>query len=191
MRSFLIPLALSAALFTGGCEAVALGVATPMVIQQKHVNLTNASYAAADSISQQAGKRFAKERPLYVSDLQEIFHKNQPHPPGANAEDLIDRALTGEPKPSPKVGQVLSAQMRDRFIQLGYKVVTSTAAQTGGALGLVSGTYEFVSGTMIVSLKLKDQGTGEIVTLYNYSLPMTYDIRKYMTGGENVLPPLL
>ena len=190
MRSLLIPLALSAAMFTGGCEAVAVGVATPMVIQQKHVNLTNASYAASDSISQQAGKRFSRERPLYVADLQEIFHKDQPHPPGANAEDVINSALSGKPRPSPKVGQVISQQMRDRFIQLGYKVVTSAAGHTGGATGLVSGTYEFVSGTMIVALKMTDQSTGEIITLYNYSLPMTYDIRKYMTGGENVLPPL-
>lgn len=163
----------SAALALGGCMPVVAGVATPMIIQQKHVNLTNASYAAADTLSQQAGKKFSKQRPLIVSDLQEI----------------IDMSKT-KPIASPRVGQVISAQMRDRFLQLGYKVVDSTTHQVGGAPGEVLGTYEFVSGTMMVSLKMMDRGTGQIITLYNYSLPMTYDIKKYMPSNANMLPPL-
>lgn len=173
MRRLLATLVLTSALFTGGCEVVAVGVATPMIIQQKHVNLTNASYAAADSISQQAGNRFSKERPLIVDDLQEIIDMNKT-----------------KPIASPKVGQVISAQMRDRFTQLGYKVVGEGVRTTGGAPGEVSGTYEFVSGTMIVALKLTDRGTGEVITLYNYSLPVTYDIKKYMPSNANMLPPL-
>ena len=43
---------------------------------------------------------------------------------------------------------------------------------------------------MIVALKLTDRDTGQIVTIYNYSLPVTYDIKKYMSGNAGVLPPL-
>ena len=190
MRCLPAALLLSSALLLGGCEAVALGVATPMVIQQKHVNLPNASYAAADILSQQAGKRLEKERPLIVTDLQEVFNPNQARPPVANIDDVIDRTK-GKPQPSPKVGQVISSQMRDRFTQLGYNVVQSPVYQGGGAPAEVSGTYEFVSGTMIVALRMVDRGNGQVITIYNYSLPMTYDIRKYMHGSANMLPPLL
>ena len=173
MSRFGTALLLSSVLALGGCMPVVAGVATPMIIQQKHVNLTNASYAAADSISQQAGKRFSTERTLVVEDLQEIIDMSQK-----------------KPIANPKVGRVISEQMRDRFTQLGYKVSQSPVYQGGGAPGVVSGTYEFVSGTMIVALKLTDRDTGQIVTIYNYSLPVTYDIKKYMSGNAGVLPPL-
>ena len=90
----------------GGCEAVALGVATPMVIQQKRVNLLNSSYAAADVLAQQTGKKMPKSMPLMVSELQEIIDVNKQ---GA--------------KPSPKLGQVISQQIQTRFAQLGYNIV--------------------------------------------------------------------
>ena len=157
----------------GGCMPVVAGVATPMIIQQKHVNLTNASYAAADSISQQAGKRFPPGRPLVVENLQEIIDMNQK-----------------KPVANPKVGIVISEQMRDRFTQLGYNVAQSPVYQGGGAPGVVSGTYEFVSDTMHVALRLTNSDTGQVITIYNYSLPMTYDIKKYMSGNAGMLPPL-
>lgn len=173
MQRYAAMIALSSALALGACVPVVAGVATPMIIQQKHVNLANASHAAADILSQQAGNRFSKGRPLIVSDLQEIIDMNKK-----------------KPTASPRVGQVISDQMRDRFTQLGYNVVQSNVYQGGGAPGEVSGTYEFVSGTMYVSLTMRDRGNGKVITLYNYSLPMTYDIRKYMPGNANMLPPL-
>lgn len=166
-------LMLCSALALTGCQVVAAGVATPMIIQQKHVNLTNASYAAADTLAQQAGKQLPKERPLIVSNLQEIIDMNQK-----------------KPIASPKVGIVMSEQMRDRFTQLGYNVVQSPVYQGGAAPAEVSGTYEFVSGTMNVALRLTDRASGRVITLYNYSLPMTYDIKKYMSANANMLPPL-
>lgn len=189
MKYFRTALLLSTVLAVAGCVPVAAGVATPMIIQQKKVNLMNASYAAADTLSQQAGKRFAKDRPLLVSNLHEILHKGEARQPIANVDDVIDRAK-GDAKPSPKVGQVISNQLRDRFMQLGYKVVDNTSRQVGGSVGEVMGTYEFLSGTMYVNLKMVDRGSGEIITLYNYSLPITYDISKYRSGNEFVMPPL-
>ena len=173
MRARYTALLLSSILVLGGCEAVAVGVATPMVIQQKKVNLTNASYAAADTLSQQAGKRFLPGRNLVVEDLQEIIDMNQK-----------------KPIANPKVGKVISSQMRDRFTQLGYTVANSSVYQGGGTPGVVSGTYEILNGTMSVALKLVDANTGGIITTYNYTLPVTYDIKKYMSGNAGVLPPL-
>lgn len=166
---------LSPALILGGCEAVALGVATPMVIQQKHVNLENASYAAVETMIHQAGKNLNRETPLIVSDLQEIVDTNQ--------KPVIT---------NPKIGPLLGGQMRDRFVQLGYNVMDTDMYQGGMNDGLfeLSGTYQFLHSDMIVSLKMTDRRAGRIVTVYNYSLPVTYEIKKYMTGNANMLPPL-
>lgn len=148
-----------------------MGVATPGIIKAKRVNLLNASYAAAETLSQQSQKKFEIEMPLIVSDLQEII-------------DLTPQ----RPKSNPKVGKVLSAQMRERFIQLGYTVVDENAYRGGNNFGDVSGTYELKDGTMTVLLTMKNHKTGRIAATYNYSLPITYDIKKYMTQDANSLP---
>jgi len=158
----------------GGCQVVGAGVVTPMIIQQKHVNLLNASYAAADSLSMQSAKTFSKNRPLYISNLQEILDKNQ------NVEIA-----------NPKIGPVLAGQMRTRFLQLGHNVadMQGYAGGTSNA-GEVTGTYEIANSTMNVVLRLTDRTSGRVLSTYTYSLPVTYDIKKYMTGNANMLPPL-
>jgi hypothetical protein len=163
-----------------GCEAVAIGVATPGIIKQDRVNLTNSSYAAADMLIQQSGKRLNRSMPLMVSDLHEIIDINQK---GA--------------KPSPKLGAVIREQIETRFAQLGYNVIdpvpSYVSARKSGAE--VIGTYEIVksgfNGTLQVSLKVRDNGDGKIIGLYDYSLPMTYDLRKYTPDGDGILAPLI
>ena len=151
---------------------MAVGVATPMIIQQKHVNLLNSSYAAADILSQQTQKTFSRTSPLVVSDLEEILDMNQ--------KKIIA---------NPKVGRVLGEQIRTRFVQLGYNVVDGY--QGGGENpGEVSGTYEIVNSRINISLRMRDKKTGKVIGLYDYSLPLTYDIKKYMSGNANMLPPL-
>ncbi len=165
---------MASALSITGCEVVAVGVATPMIVQQKHVNLANASYAAADTLSQQTTKRFAKDRPLIVEDLQEIIDMNQ--------KTIIA---------NPKVGRIMSEQMRTRFVQLGYNVVDADSYHgTGAAAGRVSGTYEILNGVMNVALRMHDNQTMRTTGVYDYSLPVTYEIKKYMTGNANMFPPL-
>ncbi len=174
MRHFSSTLLICSALALGGCQVVAAGVATPMVIQQKHVNLLNASYAAADALSMQSQKTFSKNRPLVISDLQEILETNKK---GVVA--------------NPKVGEVLAGQMRTRFLQLGHNVADMPGyAGSMNDAGAVSGTYEIAKNTMSVALQLTDRTTGKILATYTYSLPVTYDIKKYMTKSANMLPPL-
>ena len=173
MRKFCSLLLVSSAFLIGGCEVVAMGVAAPGILKQEKVNVVNASYAAADTISQQAGKQVLKETPMVVSDLQEII-------------DMNARTVTAHPK----IGRVLAQQMRDRFIQLGYNVVDGAAYRNSAKASELSGTYEIVNSRMNVSLALRDSNNGRIITTYHYSLPVTYDIKKYMTRDANSLPPL-
>lgn len=163
------------ALMTGGCEAVVMGVAAPGIIKQDRVNLLNASYAAADTLSQQSKKTFSFDTPLHVSTLTEMVDMSVEHP-----------------KANPKVGQVLADQLRERFVQLGYTVPEGN--YHGGGTGEVSGTYDIKDGTMTVHLTMTNHATREIVGVYDYALPVTYDIKKYMTRDANsmpVLPPIL
>ena len=147
-----------------------MGVSAPSIIKQDRVNLLNASYAAADTMAQESQRKFSNDRPLVVADLQEIV-------------DIAPQ----QPIAHPKVGQVLSAQLRDRFTQLGY-IVTDETRATGSRFGEVSGTYELKDSRMTVHLRMVDHQTGRIVATHSYSLPITYDIRKYMTRSANSLP---
>lgn len=164
--------ALATAPLLGGCEAVMIGIAAPMVIKQKHVNLVNASYAAADILSQQAGKRFPRDQVMMVSDLREIINNSR------------ERMVT-----NPKVGRVVSRQLRERFVQLGYNVVDADSYSGGMPRGEVTGTYEILDGTISISLKLVDRNTEQVITTYAYSLPVTYEIKKYMSPQQKFFEP--
>src|SRR4051812_6367447 len=113
-----------------------MGVATPGIIKQDRVNLLNSSYAAADTLSQQSQKKFSNDIPLIVSDLQEII-------------DMSPK----KPRSNPKVGQVLSGRLRERFVQLGYTVVDAGRYSGGTNSGEVSGTYELKDSRMNVALQ--------------------------------------
>lgn len=172
LRPSLCVLALSAAVALGGCQVVMMGVATPGIIAQKRVNLINSSYAAAEILAQRAGKRLLQETPLLVSDLQEI-------------PDTRQKTVTT----SPKVGQVIGGQIRERFSQLGYNVVDTMHAN--GGYNEVSGTYEIKDGTMQVKLYLHERGQrAQLLSSNSYALPVTYDISKYMTRNANSLPAM-
>lgn len=173
MRFGVTMLLTSAALFLGGCPAFVMGVATPGIIHQDRVNLMNASYAAVDTLSQQTAKRFALETPLVVSNLVEI-------------PDMAQKPVTM----NPKVGSVLTEQIHDRFEQLGYNVVDAGRYPGAGTFGEITGSYEIKDGTMTVALRMMERKTGKLIGTYDYALPVTYDIKKYMTQKPNTLPPL-
>jgi hypothetical protein len=179
MRAAHIMLTVSA-LALGGCQAVAIGVAAPGILKQERVNVTNSSYAAADMLIQQSGNRLKKTMPVMVSEYQELIDLNQ--------EDA---------KLSPKLGALLREQLETRFAQLGYNIVDpapaySSARQSGVE---VLGTYKIVktgfNGSLHVNLKLRDNNQGRIISLYEYSLPMTYDLRRHTPDGDGMLAPLM
>lgn len=172
MRGAYRILALFPALFLGGCPLFVAGVATPGIIHQDRVNLLNASYAAVDTLSTQTTKTFDLSTPLVIQKLVEI-------------PDMAQKPV----KMNPKVGDVLADQYRERFAQLGYNVVNIGHYPTG-TFGEVSGSYEIKDGTMTIALRMTERKTGKLIGTYDYALPVTYDIKKYMTYNANSLPPL-
>jgi hypothetical protein len=166
---------LGACLTLSGCASLAMGVVTPMIASQKRINLMNTSFAAVDVLAQQTQNRLERSTPLRVDDLQEVIDFSK------------ERVVA-----NPKVGRVLAQQMRTRFVQLGYNVVDTPAYQTvpSSVPAEVTGTYEIRNSVMAVSLRVREPRTGRILGVHDYSLPVTYDIRQYMTEGQGLLPPL-
>lgn len=165
-------LLLASSIMLCGCEAFLMGVATPGIIAQKRVNLLNSSYAAAEILAQRAGKQLTMDIPVVVSDLSEIVDRS--------GKTRIE---------NPKLGRVIGGQVRDRLFQLGYNIVDSVVDSSRG-YAEVSGSYEIREGTMFVTLRLHDHRSGRLISDYNYSLPVTYDIKKYMTSNANSMPAM-
>lgn len=185
-------LGICAAAFLPGCEAVVIGAATPMIIKQERINLTNSSYAAVDILTQQSSHKLDRSKPLRLLPLEEIIVK-----PGKD--------MWGNQKPTPefnpKLGRVLSEQMLARFIQLGY-IEASLAHSRNGTSGWepapitasgyeLGGTYQIINKVMHISLRLSDRDSGKILSAYDYNLPVTYDIRQHMHDGDATMAPLL
>ena len=157
-----------------GCGVVAAGVAAPSILKQEKVNVTNASHAAADILAQQSQKRFDRqENLLIVADLEEDINMD-----------------AKEVRANPRVGKLIAGQMRTRFLQLGYNIFENVHTQGSKNTGLVTGTYSIRGNRMQVYLRMTNRRTGEVLAIHEYSLPITYDIKKYMTPDESGLPPM-
>ncbi len=169
-----ISTAFLALLLVSGCGVVAAGVAAPSILKQEKVNVANASHAAADILAQQSQKRFDRqENLLIVSDLEEDIDMD-----------------AKEVRANPRVGKLIAGQMRTRFLQLGYNIFENVHTQGSKNTGLVTGTYSIRGTKMQVYVRMTNRRTGEVLAIHEYSLPVTYDIKKYMTSDENGLPPM-
>ncbi len=157
-----------------GCGVVAAGVAAPSILKQEKVNITNASHAAADILVQQSQRRFDRQDNLLVV---------------ADLEEDIDMGAK-EVRANPRVGKLISGQMRTRFLQLGYNIFENVHTQGSKNPAIVTGTYSIRGNKMQVYLRMTNRRTGEVLGIHEYSLPVTYDIKKYMTPDENGLPPM-
>ena len=163
-------MALAAALLCGGCNPYTLGMAAaPMMVKTKHVNLLHASYAAADVLSTQTKQRFDRARPLAIMPFTEIVDENR--------KPVVLR--------NPKLGAVMTDQVRTRFVQLGYRVVEETGSAPSG---IVTGVYEIIGNDLAVRLRLKDAKTGELYGMYDYWMPVTSDIWRYMDERGGGIP---
>lgn len=154
-----------------------------------HTAIQSSSYKAADALSQQSG---APQGTLAVATISD--------------SSLIE---TSSP-----LGRMISDQLGARFVQLGYNVSevrlrndinvqqsydgvwdgeyvlsrdrTQLAAKTN-AKSVVSGTYVVGSDAVLVNLRMIDVNTARVLAAYDYSLPMTDDIRRLVrteAGGS-------
>ena len=157
----------------GGCgQLLMAGVAAPSILKQEKVNLANATHASADILAQQSQKLFDRQNNLLiVSDLEEDV-------------DLSQKPVVE----NPQIGKVIAGQMRTRFIKLGYNIFENSHTQGSKNPAVVTGIYAIRGNRINVYVRMTNQKTGEILGIHEYSLPMTYDIKKYMTRGEDDFP---
>ena len=153
-------------IFVGGCNPTTVGIAaSPLFIKGETVNLLNASYAAADSLSVQTQKKLPANSTLTIMPFEEIVHKSG------------EKVLT-----NPRLGALMADQIRSRFIQLGYQVTEE------GGKGQVTGLYEVIGRDLAIRLRMKNTGTGNLYGQYDYWLPITSDIRRHMNPNSGGVP---
>jgi hypothetical protein len=150
----------------GGCNPTTVGIAaSPLFIEGQQTNLLNVSYAAADALSVQTKQKVPVYSTLRIVPLEEIPHKR--HQKTVN---------------NPQLGLVMTDQLHARFQQLGYQMVD------GDATGQVSGLYEVIGKQLAVRLRMTDGRTGAHIGQYDYWMPITSDVRRYMDPNSGGIP---
>ncbi|MFA5593102.1 MAG: hypothetical protein WC989_07295 [Micavibrio sp.] len=161
-------IAACAVLLCGGCNPVTVGIAaSPLLVKTKHTNLLNGSYAAVDVLVSKTQARFSREKKLLITPLKEI-----------------ERVDGGKLRSNPNLGLIMTDHIIARFHQLGYNV----AENTSGADGIITGAYEIIGKDLAVRLRFHNARTGELYEMYDYWMPVTSDIRRYMGEDERVIP---
>jgi hypothetical protein len=159
-------LAAGCALLLGGCNPTTVGIAaSPLFVEGKQTNLLNQSYAAVDSITVQTKQKFPARSTLRIAQLEEIVDTDR--------QKVIR---------NPELGKMMTDQIRSRFEQLGYPVVE------GDAKGQLTGLYQVIGKQLAVRLKLSDGRTGAQLGQYDYWMPITSDIRRYMDPYSGGIP---
>ncbi len=185
-RHLTISCLLGAALLMPACETAAVAVATPIVVQKRHLNLTNASYAAIETLVGQTNQKMDPLRPLIVQNLEEIIE--QPAPDALTLQKTIHE--------NPELIKVMQEQMSSRLMQLGYRVLDHHAPPaTDRAPYIVFGTFHIDYGNLIqhgghmqVALQMRDPVNDRIISTHTYAVPVTDEVRRYLAGGNVLMP---
>lgn len=172
-----------------GC-AVTEEIQTSLFDTRK-INLTENTYAAADMLAQQTGAHMTPMTPMKMSILTDVVAPNDVTP----------------------FGQQVSNQIGSRFVQLGYNVQSlpqppgmvtlSTASlpltgdgspqprqmgmkpSAAGSEALVTGTYTRGKNDIMVSLRVIQSPDQRVIAAYDYSLPLTRELREMtLTAAE-------
>jgi hypothetical protein len=158
--------AIGCALLLSGCNPTTVGIAaSPLFVEGKQTNLLNQSYAAVDSITVQTKQKFPERSTLRIAQLEEIVDTSK------------KRVIR-----NPELGIMMTDQIRSRFEQLGYPVVE------GDAKGQLTGLYQVIGKQLAVRLKLSDARTGVLMRQYDYWMPITSDMRRYMDPYGGGIP---
>jgi hypothetical protein len=183
-----LSLFLCTALLLPARETVAVGVATPMVVQKRHVNLANATYAAADTVVQQTSVRLDRNAPFVIHALDEVDHTAK--------EGEESWAPRRKVHPNPNLGKAITNRLVTRIRELGYNVVDASSAPKAGTE--LRGIYDVYGGNFLdrnqklkVTLQLTDIASGRIVSDHDFIIPVTDEVREYMDSGNVLLPKLL
>lgn len=189
MRPFPLSLLLCSTVLLAGCQTAAVAVATPIMVQKRHLNLTNASYAAIETLVGQTNQRIDPLKPFVITDLQEIIH--DPDNTGLLPPRKIHK--------NPELSRVMTEQMRGRLLQLGYRVLqpTSSAHTVQNVYEMIGNYYidhgNIIShgGSMQVALQLIDRAENTIISTHTFAVPITDEVRRYMASGNVLVPKFL
>lgn len=149
------------------------------VFEGKKTNLTDSSYAAADMLIRQSRNTLSTETPVEAGILTEV------NAPGTYTA----------------FGKLITSQIGARFVQLGYNVSTLSYQGMAGAENtvmqtapqgqtysampakppakiIISGAYALGRKDVFINLHLIEVDTGRILAAYDYSLPLSSDIKE-------------
>lgn len=146
---------------------------------QQGPTLSESSYAATDRLMQQSRGVITQQTVLSIGTLSDL---NQPGETSA-------------------LGRMIAEQIAARYVQLGYNVtvnpdpgadqITSgpavpvTSLDSGPMSGpppagpaRITGQYVMAKNDILINLRIVEQGTGRVLAAYDYSLPLTSDIKE-------------
>ncbi len=168
--AFLVLATVSSVPFLSGCVAAsALNTVNRNIFQRDEINLTESNYAAADYLIQQ-GRHYIKK---YDRDLIVV-------------EPLTDQL---EPRMSSELGKIIPEEIGIRLAQLGYRTDIEAvktiddpnymrpAIKKGENPDFIlTGNYLRGNEHLDVNLRIVKVSNGQIVSAFNYKIPMTYQI---------------
>lgn len=191
-RNVLQALMVSAALMMASC-AVVEEVQTSLFDTTK-INLADSSYAAVDMMAQQTKSRMTVHTPLKIAVLTDVTTPTETTAFGQQVSNQLGSRFV-------QLGyNVQSVPMQPAMIEsaaldVGKPIPLNNGAPQAKQMGqqptmgrgdaLVTGTYTRMKDTMQVSLKILQAPDQKIIAAYDYTLPMTRDLREIsMSAAE-------
>ena len=190
--SFLV-LALCLGLSVSGCTAAAVNALS----SQPSLSLANANYAAADMLAGQSRNTLSSDVAIRVEPIRDMNDAESNVPFGRVVSEQISARFV-------QLGYIVHEMappvpVHDHGVQTPddkqhdgqpydltppepppQKVQTPSSAATAA----IGGTYALTGSTVLVNLRLTDTRNGRILAAYDYTLPMTGDVRTLTgTGG--------
>lgn len=172
--TLILPLLFAGMVSLGACSGTAL---QNDFFTGQEVNLTESSYGAADMLAQQSRSFVTPETPLQIGRLSDM------------------RA----PQDMTAFGRIVASHVGSRFVQLGYNVVNvmpvpvtvpgqevsnamQQTAPPGGAM--ITGQYAIARRDVMINLQVIDGQSGRLLAAYDYSVPMTADVKALLDNTE-------
>jgi len=165
------------------------------IFEGKKVNVTEVSYAAADMLIQQTKAFVTSDTVLQIGMLTDMqrpdhttaFARMIPSHIGArfvqlgyNVTASSFQAMTGAPQEA-----MLSGGSYDNAV---YQPPTRRMSSGGNIAdqALITGHYVVAKSGVLVNLRIIETSTGRVLAAYDYSLPLSGDIKELVkTQGDN------
>jgi hypothetical protein len=172
-----------------GCTAL---VDSPF-FRGNDVNLLEIDYAAADMLAHNAKGMLKPGTPVRVGALADAYPEMAPPPqnaaPLARAPQPLAAGTPAPPapvplaKPAAPFGKVVIEQIAGRWVDLGFNVVGGSGVARPGQ-AVLGGQYARANGKVIINLHLTDAGTGRILAVYDYTMPISSEINDLLGAQE-------